>query len=354
MKCFLFVFLLCLTKSLCWAQNTNFTIKGRLKENSEAKKVYVKGNRLKIEVPVSPDKEFTYVGFLSEPELCYIETDKSSPLHIWVTTGEITISLEEYDETRPVTDPLGKSRLKINAISGPAEVEKYQWFAEEEIRIGKRFPWMPSFAQYRDSMAKYYDPLLEEYILLHPHSKFSFYVSRLAFGRANINKFLSLLDKRIGGEEGLRMEWVFKRDSATKTGLLVEDFEIKMINGQMFSSKNLSSTYTLLDFWAHDCYPCRAQHPGLIKVYNEFHPKGFEVIAVALDESKTMWRKAVAQDKVPWIHVSDLKGWDNFLARRYYVDAIPFNILIDKNKRIIAAGLSTEALRQKLAELLIN
>jgi thiol-disulfide isomerase/thioredoxin len=352
MKCFLSVFLLFLIKSFCWAQNTNITITGRLKENSGAKKVYVKGNKLKIEVPVSLNKEFSYVGFLSEPELCSIETDKSNPLRIWITTGEINITLEEYDET--TTDPLGKKRLRINAISGPVEVEKYQWFVEEQVRVGKRFPWMPSYAQYKDSMAKYYDPLLEDYILLHPHSKFSFYVSRLAFSRANTKKFLSFLDKGIGGEERLQLETVFKRDSATQVGLLVQDFEMKMINGQVFSTKNLSSNYTLLDFWAHDCYPCRLQHPDLIKVYSQFHSKGFEIVAVALDESKAKWRKAVTHDKVPWIHVSDLKGWGNFLAKRYYIEAIPFNILMDKNKRIIAAGLTTEALHHKLTELISN
>jgi thiol-disulfide isomerase/thioredoxin len=350
MKWFFPIFLLCFTKSFCWTQNTNFTIKGRLKENTDAKKVYVKGNLLKIELPVSPNKDFFYSGFLSEPELCSIETDKSSPLRIWVTPGELNISLEEYEGT--ATDPSGKKRLKINALSGPAEVEKYQWFLEEEIRIGKRFPWMPSFAQYKDSLAKYYDPLLEEYIVLHPHSKFSFYVSGLAYSRANTKKFLSLLDKGIGGEERLRLETVFKRDSATKTGLVMEDFEMKTIRGKKFSSKNLSSTYTLVDFWAHDCYPCRSQHPDLIKIYNEFHSKGFEIIAVALDESKGRWRKAVAQDRIPWIQVSDLKGWDNFLATRYFIEVIPFNILIDKDKKIIAAGLTTDALQKKLKELL--
>jgi len=352
MKWFLPVLLLCLTKSFCWGQNTNFTIKGRLEGNSDAKKVYITGNLLEIEVPVSHNKQFSYEGFLSEPELCSIKTDKSSPLRIWVTPGKIDISLEEYDGT--VADSSSKKRLKINALSGPDEVEKYQWFLDEEIRVGKRFPWMPSYAQYKDSLAKYYDPLLEEYILLHPHSKFSFYVSKLAFSRVNINKFLSLLDKGIGGKERLQLERVFKRDSVTQTGLLVQDFEMKMISGQVFSSKSLASTYTLLDFWAHDCYPCRAQHPDLIKIYNEFHPKGFEIIAVALDESKSKWRKAVIKDKVPWIHVSDLKSWDNLLAKRYYIEAIPFNILIDQNKRIIAAGLTTEALHHKLTELLNN
>jgi thiol-disulfide isomerase/thioredoxin len=350
MKCFPFVFLLSLSQSFCWAQNTNFSIKGRLKENSDAKKVYIKGNMLNIEVPVSRSKEFSYVGFLSEPELCSIGTDQSGTLRIWVTAGEIDISLEEYDGN--AADPSGKKRLKINALSGPAEVEKYQWFLEEEIRVGKQFPWMPSYAQYKDSLAKYYDPLLEEYILLHPHSKFSFHVSKLAFSRANTNKFLSIIDKEIGGEERLRLETAFKRDSATKTGLVVEDFEMNTIRGKLFSSKNLSSTYTLLDFWAHDCYPCRSQHPDLIKIYNEFHSKGFEIVAVALDESKARWRKAVVQDRIPWIQVSDLKGWDNFLATRYFIEAIPFNILIDKDKKIIAAGLTTDALQKKLKELL--
>jgi peroxiredoxin len=129
---------------------------------------------------------------------------------------------------------------------------------------------------------------------------------------------------------------------------------MKTINGKQFSLKDLSSTYILLDFWAHDCGPCRIQHPELIKIYNEFHQSGFQIVGVALDESKAKWRKAIAKDKIPWIHISDLKGWDNFLAKRYFVEAIPFNILMDKNKKIIATGLSPKALQQKLKELLNN
>jgi thiol-disulfide isomerase/thioredoxin len=350
MKYFLVISLLCLTQSFCWSQSRNFTLKGKLKEDSEAKKVYIKGNKFNLEIPVSANKEFSYNGFLSDPELCNILTDNSfNEIPIWVTEGEIGIILEES----AVAEPSGKKRLKINVLSGPPETEKYQWFTDEASHIGSRFK-VPSFAQYRDSMAKYFDPILEEYILLHPRSKFSFYVSKLAFRGENTLKMRSLIDKGIGGDEGLWLEAAAKQDSATKTGLAVEDFEMKTIQGKMFSSKNLSSAYTLLDFWAHDCYPCRLQHPDLIKLYNEFHPKGFEIIAVALDESKVQWRKAVAQDKVPWIHVSDLKGWDNSLARRYFVEAIPFNILMDKNKRIIATGLNTKALQQKLKDLLSN
>ena len=68
-------------------------------------------------------------------------------------------------------------------------------------------------------------------------------------------------------------------------------------------------------------------------MYNDYHAKGFEIVAIGVETSKEKWKKAVQQDKVPWIHVSDLKGWNKPLVKRYFVDAIPFNILMDGNKK---------------------
>jgi thiol-disulfide isomerase/thioredoxin len=110
---------------------------------------------------------------------------------------------------------------------------------------------------------------------------------------------------------------------------------MKTVQGSLFSSKSLSPKYTLLEFWAHDCYPCRKQHPDLIKLYNDYRAKGFEIIAIGVETSKEKWQKAIQQDKVPWIHVSDLKGWKNILVQRYFVDVIPFNILMDKTKELL-------------------
>ena len=125
------------------------------------------------------------------------------------------------------------------------------------------------------------------------------------------------------------------------------------VGDQDFEAKVLKSDKpVIVDFWAAWCNPCRQENPNVVKVYNEFHKKGFDIFGVSLDQKKEAWVKAIADDKLTWTHVSDLKFWDSAPAKLYAVRTIPSNFLIDPSGRIIAHNLSGEELEQKLEELL--
>lgn len=122
--------------------------------------------------------------------------------------------------------------------------------------------------------------------------------------------------------------------------------------GSLVKLSDFKGKYVLVDFWASWCAPCRAENPNVVKVYNKYHDKGFEILGVSLDDNKESWLAAIHADELKWTHVSDLKGWANVIALDYGVKSVPANYLIDRDGKIIAKGLKGEALEKKLADIL--
>ncbi|MDB6168425.1 MAG: thioredoxin family protein [Verrucomicrobia bacterium] len=97
----------------------------------------------------------------------------------------------------------------------------------------------------------------------------------------------------------------------------------------------------LLDFWATWCGPCVKELPNVTKVYEEFHPKGFEILGVSLDSASGLAKLAqFTKDKgMPWPQVCDTKGWPSPLVEGYSVHGIPAAFLVDgKSGAIVAMG----------------
>ena len=132
------------------------------------------------------------------------------------------------------------------------------------------------------------------------------------------------------------------------------DLEMADSDGKMHKISELvgDGKYVLVDFWASWCGPCRAEMPNVLEAYNRFHAKGFEVVGVSFDQKKEAWVKAIVQLKMPWLQISDLKGWQCAAAPVYKIDGIPDNILIDPQGKIIDRGLRGKALHTRLEKLL--
>ncbi|ULT23439.1 TlpA family protein disulfide reductase [Sphingobacterium sp. E70] len=130
------------------------------------------------------------------------------------------------------------------------------------------------------------------------------------------------------------------------------DFVMDNDKGQPISFSSFKGKYVLLDFWASWCGPCRSEMPFINEIYQKYKDKNFEVVAVSIDSKKDHWLKAIKEDKMSWIQLSDLKGYKNDVALKYGVMAIPRNFLINPEGVIIAKDLRGEDIEKELSRII--
>ena len=130
------------------------------------------------------------------------------------------------------------------------------------------------------------------------------------------------------------------------------DFVQNDPEGKPVSLSSFRGKYVLIDFWASWCRPCRMENPNVVKAFNKYKDRNFTVLGVSLDRDREPWIKAIADDKLTWTQVSDLKFWSNEVAQKYKVQAIPQNFLVDPAGKVIARDLRGEELLTKLEKLL--
>ena len=184
-------------------------------------------------------------------------------------------------------------------------------------------------------------------------SAHSLSIMATVFGKAkSAALFEKFSDKNKQSPYGKKISTFLNLDNpdTPKVGKRYADFEMEDQNGIPHKLSEFDGKLILLEFWASWCVPCRLENPNLLNTYNQFKDLGFEIVAVSLDENKEYWMNAIKKDKLPWKHLSDLKGRDNKAALIYSVGGVPDNILIDKNGIVIGRNLRREALTKLIAE----
>ncbi|WP_233268861.1 TlpA disulfide reductase family protein [Mucilaginibacter lacusdianchii] len=194
---------------------------------------------------------------------------------------------------------------------------------------------------------------LDAFILSHPDSYVT--LDLVATEKAAVidpkifDSYYKPLSKRVMASfTGKRLTAKYEKAKQLSIGRTL-DFTQPDNKGNEFKLSSLRGKYVLVDFWASWCAPCRAENPNLLKAYKELKDKKFEIVGISLDETKAAWLKAVDADGMPWIQVSDLKGFKNDVAIQFGITAIPQNVLINPDGVIIAKDIRGEDVNTKIS-----
>lgn len=341
----------------------NYAIKGKLNNASEGRVLLFELGETQLvardTAAIASDGTFNFEGKVAEPTLyrLALENQQQNGLMLVLENAKInfeadatdingTAKVEGSEETKifreleNLVNSVQKERQQLEADYAAAMQEG----KEEEAEAIKE-KYLSSGKAIKEFLRKHPNSIVAAFgtaSLVDPVQDFAFADSMYNVFAENIpnSKYTTLLNERL------------KSHRSTAIGALAPDFSLPTPDGGSIALSSLRGKYVLIDFWASWCGPCRQENPKVVRMYNEYKDKGFEIFGVSLDQSKDKWLKAIADDKLTWPHVSDLKGWQSAAAELYGVNSIPQTILVDKEGKIIAKGLRGADLEQKIATLL--
>lgn len=332
MKKYLTAVLIFFSTNSLFAQ-LKFTLIGKITD--APKEIILSFEKKDLNIPVLSDGRFSFSGELKNPCEATIFFGNDIYERVFLDSGEIRLTIEK---THGVEGNSESNAFKITSVKGPETSESNFNINKIKLDLYKKFESLNQVEK-ADSLKKYLYPLLDHFVTKHPKSILSIsLIATSGFDYKTKEILFNKLDKSYNREEVESLSKRIEREKKLAPGKKIDDFSMQRHDGEIFNLSESGSKYVLLEFWASWCAPCRAMRPDLSQLYTKYHKVGLEIVGISLDENKTNWLKAIEKDNVPWIEVSDLKGFKNSLAVKYDINAVPFWILIDKNRKIIETG----------------
>lgn len=361
---------LCLLGMMGVVKAQQFTIEGNMGKSAEGAKVmliYPKDNQYQNDSAIVKDGKFRITGTVTEQVTAYINLIKATS----VAHGELEGNNDANDfflEPTTIKIKSADGTMKNTSIKGgPGQSELLVLKEQLKPYEAKLVPISDSMMQYFlkkddagvDKFRKLSRPVYDEmntvkraFVLAHPDSYLSLSLVKENSFIIDVETFeplLNALSTRVKNTP-VAKSMAARLDVAKRTavGRKALDFTQPDTTGTSVSLSAFKGKYVLVDFWASWCGPCREENPYLVKVYQQYGGKDFEIISISLDSQKAAWLKAIAEDGLKWLHVSDLQGPKNEVAKQYDVRAVPQNFLIDPDGVIVAKNLRANQLEEKL------
>lgn len=210
--------------------------------------------------------------------------------------------------------------------------------------------------QVKDLPVKEGKEAYKEFIKKHPNSLVSAHALRgfsLGWGKKTTQELFEAFSEEVkASPDGQMIARYLELNQQPEPGDYYADFTMPDADGNPVRLSEFEGKIILLEFWAAWCRPCREENPNLVKNYEKYYAKGFEIIGVSLDTNREYWLKAVEADGLLWPQVNDLSGWTNEASQTYGVYKVPSNFLIGRDGKVLALNVRGEELSEELASLM--
>ncbi|MDI6767630.1 MAG: TlpA disulfide reductase family protein [Bacteroidota bacterium] len=108
------------------------------------------------------------------------------------------------------------------------------------------------------------------------------------------------------------------------------NFSLKTLDGKAIKLSDYAGKVVLVNIWAPWCQPCKMETPGFVKLYEQYHKKGFEIVGVAVQTNESEIRKFIYDYKIRWA-----VGIKDDITKQYGAFGIPNSYLFRPNGSLV-------------------
>ena len=357
-----------------YAQSSEITIKGTVKFPDERFKmqVYRQDGPVKVVIDsfeVNPDNTFEKKIKIDQPGVYNLDCQKWERLTFWGENETIEVNFRGQDTAKmkiknppyhPMVNP-GPNNELMNLINffnyrayqqmiaagremyeaGKSNCEDWKKYAADGYQKGSDLNYA-----YTKFLAENYADRNSAVVLL----------SSLRSKPADHDQLLASLEKNHPNYAPI-VKYKKERAEAAAAAAKLEpgkkapDFSFPTPDGKKnLGPKDFKGKYLLIDFWASWCGPCRKAIPHLKDVYEKYGNKGLEIFSVSVDKDDKAWKKAMAEENMPWPQVCAPNSGKEIM-QEYQFRGIPHLVLLDKSGKIIVRNVTPDKVDEELSKL---